>query len=164
MKKKVLSIGKGYTQISPIFRELISKTGIKAQENLIFAGCSGACYSIATLLSFGIRDLNLNMYYAVESDIHQLWRLEYKENVGVIATRKVNPLKVKVIVLMSGLCRIPLEHTLKFIDDALVSGGTIIGETAASGMFEEHGWDEQVPFNFLFEFSTEKPTSFEVVH
>ena len=162
MKKKVISVGKDYTSLSPLFRELVLKSGIKEQDNLIFAGCPGACYSMATFFSFGIRELNLNLYFAVNSDIHQLWKLEYVENLGVVATRKEDPVKAKIIVLMSGLCTLPIEHTLKFINDALVSDGIIIGEAPAPGLFEEQGWDKQIPFNFLFEFSMKNPTSFKV--
>ena len=162
MKKKVISIGKDYTYVFPIFRELVLKGGIREQDNLIFVGCPGPCYSMAPFFSLGIRELNLNLYFAADADIHQLWKLEYVENLGVVATRKEAPVKAKVIVLMSGLCRIPLEHTLKLISDALVSDGIIIGETPAPGLFEEQGWDKQVPFNFLFEFSMKNPTSFKV--
>ena len=162
MKKKILSKGADYTYMLPVFREVILKSGIKEQGALIFAGCQGPCYSMATLLSFGIRDLNLNLYFAVEADVQQLWRLEYIKNLGMVATRKENPIKAEGIMIMSGLIRVPFENILKFIRDALGDGGIIIGETVEPGLFEEKGWDKQIPFNYLFEFSMEHPTSFEV--
>ena len=121
MKKKIISAGKDHTSMLPIFRELILESGIKEQEKLIFAGCSGPCYSMATFFGFAIRDLNINLYFAVDSDINQLWRLDQVENLGIIAARIERPLKAKVIVLMSALCAMPIEPTLKLIKDALVS-------------------------------------------
>jgi hypothetical protein len=162
MEKKIISSGEDHTSMLPIFRELILKSGIKAQENLIFAGCSGPCYSMATFFGFGIRDLNVNLYFAVDSDIHQLWRLEEIENLGIVAARVEDPLKAKVIVLMSALCAMPVEPTLRLINDALVSDGIIIGETVEPGLFERQGWDKRIPFNCLFEFSMDNPVSFEV--
>ncbi len=162
MKKKVISVGEDYTYMMPIFRELVLKSGVKEQDNLIFAGCQGACYSMATYFSFGIRELNLNLHYAVDADIHQLRRLEYVENLGVVATRKVDPVEARVIVLMSGLCRIPFDDTLKFVKDALAADGIVIGQTVVPGLFDELEWDKQIPFNFLFEYSIKNPTSFEI--
>jgi hypothetical protein len=118
---------------------------------------------MATFFGFGIRDLNVNLYFAVDSDISQLWRLDDVENLGIVATRKERPLKAKVIVLMSALCAIPIEPTLKLIHEALVSDGVIIGETVEPGLFEKQAWDKRIPFNFLFEFSMENPMSFEII-
>jgi hypothetical protein len=159
--KKIISTGKDHTAMLPIFRELILKSGIKAQDNLIFAGCSGPCYSMATFFGFGIRDLNVSLYFAVDSDIHQLWRLDEVEDLGIVAARTEGPLKAKVIVLMSALCAMPIEPTLALIREALLSDGVIIGETVEPGLFERQGWDKRIPFNFLFEFSMVNPTSFE---
>jgi len=145
-----------------MFRELILQSGIKEQDNLIFAGCSGPCYSMATFFGFGLRDLNVNLYFAVDSDIHQLWRLDDVENLGIVAARIERPVKAKGIVLMSALCAMPIESTLKLINNALVSDGVIIGETVEPGLFEKQGWDKRIPFNFLFEFSMENPSSFKV--
>ena len=108
MKKEIISTGKDHTSMLPIFRELILESGIKEQDNLIFAGCSGPCYSMATFFGFGIRDLNVNLYFAVDSDIHQLWRLDDVENLGVVAAGIEGPLIAKVIVLVSALFAIPI--------------------------------------------------------
>jgi hypothetical protein len=162
MDKKIISSGKDHTSMLPIFRELILESGIKEQDNLIFAGCSGPCYSMATFFGFGIRDLNVNIYFAVDSDIHRLWRLDEVENLGIVAARIERPVKAKVIVLMSALCALPIELTLEIIKEALASDGVIIGETVEPGLFEAQGWDKRIPFNFLFEFSMVNPSSFEV--
>ena len=162
MRKKIISKGTDYTYMLPIFREVLLKSGMREKDNLIFAGCQGPCYSMATFLSFGIRDLNLNLYFAVDADIQQLWKLEYIKNLGVVASRKEDPVKAKGVILMSGLMRVPFKNILKFIKESLLGGGILIGETVAPGLFEEKGWDKQIPFNYLFEFSMENPTSFEV--
>jgi len=146
----------------PIFRELIIKSGIKEQDNLIFAGCSGPCYSMATFFGFGIRDLNINLFFAVDSDLHQLWRLDHVENLGTVAARIEGPVKAKGIVLMSALCTMPIEATLELIQEALAINGVIIGETVEPGLFERQSWDRRIPFNFLFEFSMENPRSFKI--
>ncbi len=160
--KKVISTGADYTYMLPIFRELVLKSGVKEQDNLIFAGCPGGCYAMSVYFGFGIRDLNLNLYFAANSDIHQLWRLEYVENLGIVAARTEEPVKARVIVLMAGLCKFPVDYILRFINDALASDGIIIGETVVPGLFEEQEWDKQITFDFLFEFSMKNPTSFEV--
>ena len=162
MKKKIISKGTDYTFMLTVFREIVLKSGLKEQGTLIFTGCQGPCYSMATLLSFGIRDLNLNLYFAVEADIKQLWRLEYIKNLGIVATKKENPVKADGIIIMSGLIRVPFENILKLVRESLVESGIIIGETVEPGLFEEKGWDKQIPFSYLFEFSMEHPTSFEV--
>ena len=162
MRKKIISKGTDYTYMLPIFREVLLKSGMREKDNLIFAGCQGPCYSMATLLSFGIRDLNLNLYFAVDADIQQLWKLEYIKNLGVVASRKGDPVKAKGVILMSGLMSVPFKNILKFIKESLLGGGILIGETVTPGLFEEKGWDKQIPFNYLFEFSMENPTSFEV--
>lgn len=162
MDRNLISQGKDYTSMLPIFSELISESGIKEQDNLIFAGCAGPCYAMATYFCVGLMGKNLNLYYAVDADINQLWKLEHGEGPGVGATTKVPPVKAKAIVLMSGLCRVSFEQTLKFIDDALMDSGIIIGETVLPGLFEAQGWDKHIPFNFLFEFSMKDPKSFKV--
>ena len=162
MKKELLSSGEDYTHMLPIFRDLILKSGIREKDNLVFAGCPGPCFSMATFFSSGLRDLKVNQYFAVDSDIHQLWKLEYAENLGVIATTKENPLKANVIVLMSGLCAIPIERTMDFIKEALVADGVIIGEAPAPGLFEGGDWVKKIPFHFLFEFSMKKPASYKI--
>ncbi|MGD8226278.1 MAG: DUF2124 family protein [Desulfobacteraceae bacterium] len=162
MEKKIISTGEDHTSMLTIFRELILESGVKAQDNVIFAGCSGPCYSMATFFGFAIRDLDVNLYFAVDSDIQQLWRLDEVENLGIVATRIERPVKAKVIVLMSALCAMSIEPTLELIKEALVGDGVIIGETVEPGLFERQGWDKRIPLNFLFEFSMENPTSFEV--
>jgi hypothetical protein len=193
--KKIISKGLDHTEMLSIFREVLLRSGIREKGNLIFAGCQGPCYSMATLLSFGLRDLNLNLYFAADADIQQLWRLEYIKNLGVVATQKENPIhpvrnsngalnparinlkrdhaaeqrgiisngvKAKVLIIMSGLVMVPFEKVLKFVSEALQKGGVIIGETVVPGLFEKKGWDKQIPFKYLFEFSMKHPTSFEV--
>lgn len=162
MNKRVISVGEDYIQMLPVFREVILESGMKKQGNLIFAGCPGPCYSMATLLSFGIKDLDFNLFFAVDSDVHQLWRLEYAEDRGMIAPEKADPVKAEVVILMSGLCVLPIEKTIDFVKNVLVPGGVIIGEAPAPGLFEEREWDKKIPFDFLFEFSIINPTSFKV--
>ena len=162
MKKKILSAGKDYTHMLAGFKEVILKSGIRKNGCLIFAGCPGPCYSMATFFSFGIRDLGLNLFFAVNADLDQLWRLEFDQNRGITATSKENPFKAEGVVLMSGLCSIPIEKTIDFLKEGLTEDGVIIGEAPAPGFFEEKGWDKKIRFNFFFEFSMHNPTSFEV--
>ena len=161
MGKKLITVGKDYTDMLPIFRKLVLKAGVKKGDHLIWAGCPGTCYAMATFFSYGLRDLGLNLYFALEADLSRLWRLELKD-MGIIPTKKEDPIRAKVIVLMSGLLRVPFENVLKFVRDGLASDGTIIGETVVPGLFEKNKWDEQIPFRFIFEFSIENPASFEV--
>jgi hypothetical protein len=162
MKKTVITTGKDYTNVQPIFRELVLETGIKENDNIIFAGCPGGCYSSATNLSFGLNGLRLNQYFAANADINNLWHLEYIDNLGVVAARKASPVKARVIVLMSGLCKLPLENVLNFYKSSLMDDGVIIGQTVVPGLFEEEGWDKQIPIKFVFEHSIVEPTSFRV--
>jgi len=163
MKKKMITGGGDYTSLVPIFRDIVVKSGVRPQESVIFSGCPGPCYSMATFFGFGIRDLDLNLYFAVNAEINHLWRMEYVEKLGVLATERAAPLKAKAIVLMSGLTRMPLEKTLSLIQEALDQNGVIIGETVDPGLFEKEGWDKQIPFNFLLEFSMYNPSTYEIV-
>ena len=166
MEKKLISMGKDRTEMLSIFRDLVVKSGAKNGDHLMWAGCPGACYAMATFFSYGLRDLGLNLYFAVEADIQRLWRLELVKEVGIVASKKERPIKAKVIVLMSGLLllRVPFENILRLISNGLMSEGTIIGETGVPGLFEKEGWHKHIPFRFLFEFSTERLASFEIIH
>ncbi|OGP65230.1 MAG: hypothetical protein A2170_03450, partial [Deltaproteobacteria bacterium RBG_13_53_10] len=135
---------------------------IRESGNLIFAGCEGPCFSMATFFSFGIRDLKLNLYFATDADMGRLWRLEHQRELGIVARKHEAPVKASVIVLMSGLTEIPFAHVLTFVDKTLVKGGIIIGETVVAGLFEEKKWDEKITFKYLFEFSMRNPTAYEL--
>ena len=161
MGKNLITVGKDYTDMLPIFRNLVLKAGVKKGDHLIWAGCPGTCYAMATFFSYGLRDLGLNLYFALEADLSKLWRLELKE-MGIVATKKEDPIRAKVIVLMSGLLRVPFENILKLLRNGLENDGIIIGETVVPGLFEKEKWDKKIPFRFIFEFSMEKLTSFEV--
>jgi hypothetical protein len=163
MEKKLITAGKDYREMYSIFRDVVLKCGIENGDNVIWGGCPGSCYAMASFLSYGLRDLGLNLYFAVDADIHNLWRLELMKEVGIYASKKEKPIKAKVLVLMSGLLRVPFENVLQFVRQGLGNEGTIIGETAAPGLFEQAKWHERIPFKFIFEFSMERPSSFEVV-
>jgi hypothetical protein len=80
----------------------------------------------------------------------------------MIAIEKEEPLKAEIIILMSGLLRLPFEKILNLTRVALADEGAIIGETVVPGLFEKEKWNERIPLRFIFEFSMESPTSFEV--
>ncbi|MDP6179623.1 MAG: hypothetical protein QGG48_07010, partial [Desulfatiglandales bacterium] len=79
-----------------------------------------------------------------------------------IATKKEEPLKAEIIILMSGLLKVPFEKILNLTRVALTDEGAIIGETVVPELFEKEKWDERIPFRFIFEFSMVSPTSFEI--
>jgi hypothetical protein len=162
MRKSVLYQGKNYQDLLPGFREIILKSSITTNGRLVFGGCVGPCYAMATLLCFGIRDLGLNLFFAVNADLQQLTRLEYDRNLGIMSTNRQAPLKADAVVIMSGLCLLPIEKTRAFIKDGLIEEGIVIGEAPAHRFFEQNGWDKQIHFNFLFEFSMQNPTAFEI--
>ena len=162
-ERRVLSVGKDHTDIFPIFKSLVEKTGAKKGDCLIWAGCEGACYAMATFFSYYLLDLELNLYFATDGDLNRLWQLERVDGVGTVATKKVEPAKAKVIVLMSGLVNVPFENVLTLVRDGLLDGGVIIGETVIPGLFENMRWHEQIPIQYLFEFSMQKPTTLELV-
>ena len=117
---------------------------------------------MATFFSYFLNDLGLNLYFASDADINKLWRLELRKDVGMIAATKEDPIKAKVIVLMSGLVSVPFDNVLDLIQKGLADDGAIIGETVMPGLFESLKWHEQIPIRFLFEFSMERPTAFEL--
>ena len=162
MKKKILWSGADHTTLMTIFRNLILKTGISESENLIFAGCEGPCFSMATFFSFGIRDLKLNLYFAADADMGRSYRLEHQRDLGMVARKHEAPVKAGVIVLMSGLTEIPFDRVLAFVDRALEKDGIIIGETVVAGLFEEKGWTDKLMFNYIFEFAMRNPTAYEL--
>ena len=162
-ERRVLSVGKDHTGMFPIFRFLIEKTGAKKGDALIWAGCEGACYAMATFFSYHLLDLGLNLYFATDGDLGRLWRLERMNGLGIVATRKAAPIKAEVIVLMSGLVNVPFENVLALIHNGLADSGAIIGETVVPGLFESLKWHQQIPIRYLFEFSMERPTALEIV-
>ena len=92
----------------------------------------------------------------------QLYRLDYEKPLGFVARRERKAVRARVLVLMSGLVHVPFEDTLKLVRAGLEPDGIIIGETVVPGLFEEKGWDRQIPFKYLFEFSMRNPTVYEV--
>jgi hypothetical protein len=162
-QRKVLSVGKDHTDMFLIFRSLVEISGAKKGDALIWAGCEGACYAMATFFSCFLNEMGLNLYFTTDADMNRLWRLEPVDDLGIVATKKEDPVKAKVIVLMSGLVNVPFENVLALVRNGLAEGGTIIGETVVPGLFESLKWDEQVPIRLLFEFSMEKPTALELV-
>ena len=158
--KQLVSRGENYTEMLPSFRSLILKLGVQADDAVIFSGCPGTCYSMATFLAFGIRDLGFKIYFAVNSDLNQLWHLDYVDHLGMVGANKVEPVQAQVIILMSGLMRVPLESTLRLVREALAPGGHIIGETVVPGLFEDSKWDQQIPFHGFFEFEMRNPASY----
>jgi hypothetical protein len=162
-ERKVLSSGKDHTDMFPIFRSLVERTGARKGDALIWAGCEGACYAMATFFSYYLQDLGLSLYFATDGDVSRLWRLEPVKDLGMVAARKEDPIKAKVIVLMSGLVNVPFENVLALIHNGLADGGVIIGETVVAGLFESLKWHEQIPIRYVFEFSMERPTALEMV-
>ena len=162
MEKTAISTGQDFTSVLPVFRELILGTGIQPHDNLIFAGCPGPCYSMATFFGFGVRDLGLSLFFAADAAVDRLWKLGCNEELGMAAVGRSAPVKAKVIVLMSGLCSMPVEHALKLIESALTNDGMLVGEAPALGFFEDREWDREIHFDFLFEFSMVDPSSFRV--
>lgn len=160
--REIVLEGKDHTEMLPIFRSLVIKSGTKEGDRLIWAGCPGPCYSMATFFSYGLRDLGLNLFFASDGNINHLWRLEFRKDLGMVATKKESPVKAKVIVLMSGLLQAPFEPVLTLAREGLEDDGIIIGETVVRGLFENAKWHEKIRFRFLFEFSMERPTALEV--
>ena len=161
--RRVISAGKDHTDMFPIFRSLVLNSGAKENDLLIWAGCPGPCYAMATFFSFSLRDLGLNLFFAVDADIDKLWRLELQKDLGFVATKKENPIKAKIIILMSGLVTVPFEKVTRLVRENLANDGTIIGETVIPGLFENVKWHDQIPFRFVFEFSMERPTAVEII-
>ena len=75
-ERKVLSVGTDHTDMLPIFRSLVERTGATKGDALIWAGCEGACYAMATFFSYYLNTMGLNQYFATDADLNRLWRLE----------------------------------------------------------------------------------------
>ncbi len=163
LERKVLSAGKDHADMFPVFKSLLERTGAEKGDALIWAGCEGACYAMATFFSYFVKETGLDLYFATDADMNRLWRLEPVSGLGVVATRKGNPVKAKIIVLMSGLVDVPFGNVLALVRGGLAEGGTIIGETVVPGLFESLKWHEKIPIRFLFEFSMRGPTAVELV-
>jgi hypothetical protein len=162
-ERRPLSIGKDHSDMLPMFRSLVERTGASKGDALIWAGCEGACYAMATFFGYYLEDLGLKQYFAADGDLSRLWRLEPITDLGMVATKKEEPVRAEVIVLMSGLANVRFENVLALVRDGLTEDGVIIGETVVPGLFENLKWYEHVPIRFLFEFSMERPTAIELV-
>lgn len=156
---EIIAAGKDHVDMLPLFRSLVVRSGAKKGDSLIWAGCEGPCYSMATFFSFGLRSLGLKLFFVTDADINRLWRLEFQRDLGFVAIREKSPLKAKVLVLMSGLVQVPFENVLRLTQESLREGGVIIGETVVRGLFKQERWDERIPIRYLFEFSMERPTA-----
>ena len=81
-ERKILSEGKDHSDMLSIFRSLVVKSGAKKGDSLVWAGCPGPCYSMATFFSYGLRDLGLDLFFATDADINRLWRFELEKELG----------------------------------------------------------------------------------
>ncbi|MCX8022355.1 MAG: DUF2124 family protein [Syntrophorhabdaceae bacterium] len=162
-ERRILLEGKDHNDMLSLFRSLIEISGIKEGESLIWAGCPGPCYSMATFFSCGIKDKNLNIFFAGDGDIKRLWQLEDLGDVGVTATKKVDPVQAKIIVIMSGLVHAPFGNVERLIKEGLAEGGVIIGETVIPHLFEDIRWTERIPFRYIFEFTMKEPKVIEIL-
>jgi hypothetical protein len=160
--RRILAAGKDHMDMLPIFKSLIEKTGATKGDALIWAGCEGACYAMATFFSYFLSDLGLDLYFATDGDLGRLRRLELRDDVGVLATEKAPRVKAKIVILMSGLVNVPFENVLGLVRDGLAGDGVVIGETVVPGLFESEKWHEKIPFRFLFEFEMVRPAAFEI--
>lgn len=156
--RKVISRCDDHTAMLSVFRELILSFGLERGDTVIFSGCPGPCYSMATFFAFAIRDLGLTIHFAVDSDYDRIWQLEYVSDLGMVVSKKVIASKAKLIVLMSGLASVPFQKTLDLVRNTLLPGGLTIGETVTPGLFETLGWDQLIPLNGLYEFEIRNPT------
>ena len=161
-ERKILSRGTDHTDMFAIFRFLVERSGVNKGDALIWAGCEGACYAMATFFGYCLEGLGRNQYFATDGDLNRLWRLEVVRDLGMVASKKENSIRAKVIVLMSGLANVPFENVLTIVRDGLAEDGLVIGETVVPGLFESLKWHEQVPIRFLFEFSMARPTAIEM--
>ena len=161
-KRTLLAAGKDHTDMLPVFKSLIEKAGARRGEALIWAGCEGACYAMATFFSYFLCDLGLELYFATDADLNRLRRLEVRPDVGVVAAEKVPPVKGKIVVLMSGLVNVPFENVLRLVSDGLADDGVVIGETVVPRLFESEKWHEKIPMRFVFEFEMVRPAAFEI--
>lgn len=160
MGKLVRAQGETYKEMLPLFRELVLESGLRKGDRVLWSGCPGTCYAMATFYSFGIRDLGFGIFFSVDSSLDEIWRLEYRDHVGVMATRKESPGKAELIILMSGLLRVPFEKTKKLVQEALADSGRVMGETVVPGLFERAGWTKEISFDSFFEFSMVNPAAF----
>jgi hypothetical protein len=161
-ERKTVQSGKDVNDLFPLFRSLVEGTGAKKGDTLIWAGCEGYCYSMATFFSYAITDLGLRLYFATDGDLQRLWRLESLPDRGIVATEKAEHVKARILVLMSGLANVPFEGVLKLASEGLADDGVIIGETVVPRLFEMLKWHEQIPIRYLFEFSMVEPVIAEM--
>ncbi len=161
-EREVLSVGKDHTDMLPVFRSLILMTDAAPGDPLVWAGCPGPCYSMATFFSYGLRDLGLKLLFAADGDMDRLWRLECHKDLGMVVSGRESPVRAKVLVLMSGLMKAPFEPVLRLTREGLRQDGVVIGETVVEGLFEREKWHEKIRFHYLFEFSMQRPTTLAV--
>lgn len=138
------------------FRELAKRCDLKEGDVIFFAGCPGGCYSQATLFSSYLRDLNLRIYFIPDADPRKAHPIEYSEELGFTAGSKTTPPKAKIIVAMSGLCRIPIDPLIQLVSTHLQENGKIIAESNNPGIYESLGWDKKINFDYKIEFAVDR--------
>jgi len=134
------------------FQQLARDIGLKQGENIIFAGCPGGCYSWATLFGFYLKGFGANSFFAPNAERRKIRRLIPNEDLGLIAGRKASPGKARMIVLLSGLCRYPIEPALELVNDLLQKGGILIGQSNNPGIYETEGWTRKLRFDYFIEY------------
>jgi len=161
-ERKVILEGKDHNDTISMFRTLIEMVGMEKGESIIWAGCPGPCYAMAIFFSNSIKDKNLDIYFAANSDMNRVWQIEDLEDTGMTATKKVDHVRANLIILMSGLVYAPFENIEKLLMNGLAKGGVVIGESVVPFVFESVGWIDSIPFNYLFEFTMKEPKIIEL--
>jgi len=138
------------------FQELVRRCELRPGDPLYFVGCPGACYSQATLFSTYLRQFDLRIFFVPDADPSRARRLVYNEDLGFVGGPRAKPPKAKVIVVMSGLCKSPIEPLLQLVSGTLEEGGKLVAETNNPGIYDSLGWDRRIPFDYQIEFAVER--------
>jgi len=152
MGKEVVLKMEGLVGFVEAFLEVAKKSGIQKGDTVIFSGCPGSCFPTISNLAFAIQDLGAIMYWVPDADLDEARKLEIVENVGMQAGEKEKPHdKAKLILITPGLLAVDLETISKMLQDSLEKDGKLVGETPIPNFFENVGWENKLPFDYIVE-------------
>jgi hypothetical protein len=136
------------------FRESIND--IENNSKVVFTGSAAVCTPFIELLSYSVRDKNLDLIFVPKADITDAKQIKMLPNIGFsVVDENGDPKNPDVVVVLGGLAMPKFgcapEEVLSMIQE--ISGEhrpRIIG-VCFMNIFERAGWEKKISFDSLID-------------
>lgn len=153
---------KGIMGVNRCFKKILLDHSLSG-VSLAFVGAPSVCLPFAELITYAVRDLNLESCFVPNTMKERARRLSFVEGYGVQLGEKVSINKVKIVAVLGGLAMpgsiVKPRDINNLLVDVLEEQGLVIG-VGFNEMFDKANWTDKVKFNYLID-STIDPVKAE---